>query len=126
MAHSIEARVPFLDYRLIDFVFTLPDTLRVNGIQTKYVLREAMRGVLPEPIRTRTDKIGFRASPSVTASYIRENFTGLLESQTSLEREWLNREGVERLFTSSVESESWDFVLWRFLNLKLWVRQHWG
>lgn len=62
MAHSIEARVPFLDYRLVEFVLGLPDYFKLAGADSKIVLREAMRGVLPESIRTRTDKIGFATS----------------------------------------------------------------
>lgn len=126
MAHSIEARVPFLDYRLVDFLFTLPDHWRVNGIWTKYILREAMNGILPESIRTRIDKIGFKASPSITFNYIQDNFASLVNSETDLERQWLNKTGVERIFRNVSELTSGDFILWRFLNLKLWARQHWG
>lgn len=126
MAHSIEARVPFLDYRLIDFVFTLPDEWRINGIWTKYILRQAMKGILPELIRTRVDKIGFKASPSITFDYIKDNFASLVESRTDFEKQWLNQAGFERLISGVDESASGDFILWRFLNLKLWVRQHWG
>jgi asparagine synthase (glutamine-hydrolysing) len=59
MAHSIEARVPFLDYRLVEFVLGLPDEFKIANGATKRVLREAMRGVLPEPVRRRVDKMGF-------------------------------------------------------------------
>lgn len=59
MAHSVEARLPFLDYRLIEFALGLPEEMLISDGITKRVLREAMRGVLPESIRARTDKIGF-------------------------------------------------------------------
>ncbi|HET7463588.1 MAG TPA: asparagine synthase (glutamine-hydrolyzing) [Longimicrobium sp.] len=59
MAHSIESRVPFLDYRLVEFVLGLPDRYKISGGVTKRVLRESMRGLLPEPVRTRMDKMGF-------------------------------------------------------------------
>jgi asparagine synthase (glutamine-hydrolysing) len=59
MANSIEARVPFLDHRLFEFVKSLPiEFIQRNG-QTKWLLREATKGVLPEKIRLRTDKKGF-------------------------------------------------------------------
>src|SRR5690606_30807269 len=60
MAHSVESRVPFLDYRLVEFALGLPDDLKLNAGVTKVVLREAMCGVLPEAVRSRTDKIGFQ------------------------------------------------------------------
>ena len=62
MACSVEGRVPFLDYRLVEFAASLPDELKVSGGVTKHVLREAMRGVLPERVANHKDKIGFAAS----------------------------------------------------------------
>ncbi len=61
MAHGVEIRSPFLDWRIVRFAFSLPDTSRVGGGYTKRVLREAMRGIVPEPVRTRREKIGFNA-----------------------------------------------------------------
>src|SRR5258708_19261772 len=54
MAASIEARVPYLDHRLAEFVSALPDTFRVRGLRTKWILREAGRRVLPESILNRS------------------------------------------------------------------------
>ncbi|MDZ7369672.1 MAG: asparagine synthase (glutamine-hydrolyzing) [candidate division KSB1 bacterium] len=58
MAVSLEARVPFLDYRFVEFAATLPPHLRLNGNRTKYILREALRDVLP-PLILRRGKEGF-------------------------------------------------------------------
>jgi asparagine synthase (glutamine-hydrolysing) len=62
MAHSVEARVPFLDHRLVEFVTGLPSGHLIGEGTTKRVLREAMRGAIPEPIRNRRDKIGFQTA----------------------------------------------------------------
>jgi asparagine synthase (glutamine-hydrolysing) len=59
MAHSVEARMPFLDYRLVEFAFRLPAHWKMRGPWNKFVLREAMRGRIPESVRTRLDKMGF-------------------------------------------------------------------
>ncbi|MBT4219613.1 MAG: asparagine synthase (glutamine-hydrolyzing) [Rhodospirillaceae bacterium] len=59
MAHSREVRLPFCDHRIAEFAFSLPPRLLMGEAQTKRLLREAMRGVLPEPIRTRWNKQGF-------------------------------------------------------------------
>jgi len=61
MAHGIEVRLPFMDWRLVTYAFSLPDESKVGGGYSKRILREAMRGILPEKIRTRTPKIGFQA-----------------------------------------------------------------
>lgn len=60
MAHSREVRLPFCDYRIADFVSGLPPEYLMGEVQTKRLLRESMRGILPEPIRTRWNKQGFR------------------------------------------------------------------
>jgi asparagine synthase (glutamine-hydrolysing) len=59
MAHSVEARLPFLDYRLVSMLFRLAPQWKLRGPWNKYVLREAMRGCIPESVRTRADKMGF-------------------------------------------------------------------
>jgi asparagine synthase (glutamine-hydrolysing) len=60
MAHSREVRLPFCDHRLAEFVFSLPPHLLMGDAQTKRLLRESMTGILPERIRTRWRKQGFR------------------------------------------------------------------
>ena len=60
MAFSLESRVPFLDHRLVEFAFTLNRADRINDkAETKYILRESLRPVLPEAIANRKDKKGF-------------------------------------------------------------------
>jgi asparagine synthase (glutamine-hydrolysing) len=59
MAHSIEARLPFLDYRLAEFAFSLPDHWKMRGPWNKFILRQAMAGRIPENVRMRADKMGF-------------------------------------------------------------------
>lgn len=60
MAHSREVRLPFCDHRIAEFALRLPPHLLMGEIQTKRLLREAMRGILPEGVRTRWNKQGFR------------------------------------------------------------------
>jgi len=60
MAHSREVRLPFCDHRIAEFVFRLPPHLLMGEVQTKRLLRESMHGILPEGIRTRWNKQGFR------------------------------------------------------------------
>ena len=59
MAHSIEARVPFLDYRLVEYILSLPDVFKLEDGITKRVLRRGMQGLVPEKILARIDKKGF-------------------------------------------------------------------
>lgn len=59
MAHGVEARVPFLDYRLVELVISLPDHFKLRNGITKSILRESLQGILPREICTRMDKMGF-------------------------------------------------------------------
>ena len=59
MAHSVESRLPFLDHRLVELAFSLGSEWKVRGHLNKYVQREAMRGRIPESVRSRVDKMGF-------------------------------------------------------------------
>jgi asparagine synthase (glutamine-hydrolysing) len=87
MAHSIEARLPFLDHRLVSLVFRLPIEWRLRAGWNKYVLREAMRGRIPELVRSRAEKMGF---PTPVDSWFRnelyEPTQDLLGSQAVRER----------------------------------------
>lgn len=59
MANGVEVRAPLLDWRLVCYSFSLPTHAKINYNGSKYILREAMKGILPEPVRIRKSKIGF-------------------------------------------------------------------
>jgi len=61
MASGVEIRMPFMDHRLVTYMFSLPWTSKVGGTYTKRIMRDALKGILPEQIRTRRDKIGWNA-----------------------------------------------------------------
>jgi len=61
MAHGVEVRMPLLDYRLVCFCFSLPDSSLLHNGFTKLILRDAMKGLLPENVRLRRSKIGFNS-----------------------------------------------------------------
>lgn len=59
MAHGVEIRSPFMDWRLVCFLFSLPSTAKIGSGYTKRILRDALKDILPDAIRTRTQKLGF-------------------------------------------------------------------
>jgi asparagine synthase (glutamine-hydrolysing) len=124
MAHSLEARVPILDHRVVEFTFRLPDELKVKGVETKHLLREAMRGVIPEEVRTRTDKVGFRAEPGATWLLAERHRGALLADRTEYEERWLDSEALASAIDGSDRSQETEFMVWRAINAKLWLRQH--
>jgi asparagine synthase (glutamine-hydrolysing) len=66
MAHSIEARVPFTDHRLVDYVFSIPPVYKIHHGWTKWILRLALRDLLPPEIIWRKDKLGFATPPWIS------------------------------------------------------------
>jgi asparagine synthase (glutamine-hydrolysing) len=97
MAHSVEARLPFMDYRLVSMAFQLEPRWKLRGPWTKYVLRQAMRGRIPESVRTRADKMGF---PVPAADWLRtvlyEPMQDLLASEPARSRGIYNVAAIRR------------------------------
>ena len=126
MAFSLEARVPFLDHRLVECVFSLPATCRVRDGWTKWILRQAMEGIVPEGIRWRRGKLGF-ATPE--ARWLREG-SGWIRSLFSvgevLSTPYLNARTIRRLQSLVDDGQADISGLWRVLNLELWLRVFWG
>lgn len=61
MANGVEVRSPFLDWQLVCYTFALPGDTKFDGTTAKRILRDALRGIIPEVIRTRTSKLGFES-----------------------------------------------------------------
>ncbi|HXE81185.1 MAG TPA: asparagine synthase (glutamine-hydrolyzing) [Vicinamibacterales bacterium] len=123
MAASIESRVPFLDHHLVELVARMPDEWKLSGWTTKRVLREAMRGVLPESVLTRR-KMGFPVPFSLWTrgawhSTVRDV---LLDSRTR-QRGLIDPGAVESSLDAHVAGEhDAGEILWTLLNLELWYR----
>ena len=125
MAASIESRVPFLDHRLVEFAATLPPRLKLRGFQTKWILREAVKSILPHEILTRK-KMGF---PVPFGLWMKDRWHSvardvLLDRRTR-ERGIIEPAAVDRLLTAhaSGEQEGAD-AIWSLLNLELWYRTY--
>ena len=125
MAASIESRVPFLDHELAGFVSSLPDRCRVNGLKTKWILREAGRGLIPRSILERP-KVGFRVPVNEwfrgpMKDYLRGNLLGA-DSRTAA---YYDRKVLERTVDDHVEGrQNHEKLLWSLLNLEVWHRQY--
>lgn len=122
MAHSVEARVPFLDHPLVEFMLGLGNNHKVVGGDTKRVLRAGMEGILPEDVRQRRDKLGFSTPEQV---WFRGPLRPLMAEgvETSLRRfpGLMNAKGVRRLADDMLQGRRpVDFTLWRIVNLGIW------
>jgi len=124
MAFSVEARVPYLDYRLVELSYQLPAHLKIHRGTTKVVLREAMRGLIPDIVRRRQDKLGF---PTPGSWWFRDEVADeveqILRSRQFKERGYVQPEAalalLERHEAGQVQA---DRALWRMVCLELWAR----
>jgi asparagine synthase (glutamine-hydrolysing) len=123
MSASIESRVPFLDHKLVEFAAGLPERMKLTGFTTKRILREAVRGIVPDTILTRR-KMGF---PVPFGRWMAGRWNGVarqvLLDRRTLERGIFNRDGVERLLDAHRSgSRRGGDAIWALLNLELWYR----
>lgn len=122
MAHSIEARVPFLDHPLVEFALALGNDHKIKGSDTKRVLRRAMGGIMPDVVIHRRDKLGFATPEQVWfRSPLRGEVRDGIEKTLSLYPDLLDakavRENAARMLSGDAPV---DFSLWRIINLGIW------
>lgn len=126
MAHSIESRVPFLDYRLVEFILGLPDDFKINQGKTKYILREALAGTIPAAITNRHDKMGFVTPETV---WIRQHKDQVRERLTEAAIDLKGFISTEYLLPSfdKLIQENKDIALgsvyFRLLTLHRWTKK---
>ena len=119
MAHGVEVRAPFLDWRLVRYAFSLPPERKISEGYTKNILRAAMVKTLPDEIRLRKQKIGF-ASPMVTWYHegLRDHVLDSINSRAFLESEVWNgrliRDHVEECFKNERYEES--VISWKYIQ----------
>ncbi|MDV6346615.1 asparagine synthase (glutamine-hydrolyzing) [Nitrosomonas sp. Is35] len=125
MAASLEARMPFMDHELAAFVSSLPDKYRVRGHTTKWILREAMKRLLPSAILQRP-KVGFRVPVNEWfQGPMREYLYEHLKSSTSLTREYYRPAMLDKVLTDHMSGrQNHEKLLWSMLNLEIWHRQY--
>jgi len=123
MAHSLEARPPLLDHKLVEFAARIPARFRIHNGSTKYLFKQAMRGLLPDDIIDRP-KHGF-AVP--LASWFRGELAGfareLLCSDRSRQRGLFKIDYIERLIQLHEGGRNIDLQLWTLVSLELWCRR---
>ena len=124
MASSIESRLPFLDHRLVEFVFRLPSQHKLDGSLSKGILREAMAGIIPDRIRSRRDKIGFSTPMTKWIGHCLESgVRPLLISRRCKDRGILDVKKVDQLLTRQAEGKMHlEHSIFRWLSVELWFR----
>ncbi len=125
MAFGIETRLPFLDYRVVEYLYGLDPSHKIHLGWTKAILREAMEGILPEEVRWRADKMGFvTPEDQWLRTSLRELVRDTLADARTRVRGYLNVEAAQRAFESHVANRTnIGNTIWRWLNVELWCRR---
>ena len=108
MAFSVESRLPFLDYRLVEFALSLPDDFKIKNGKRKFILRESMKHILPKQVYQRYDKLGF-PTPEL---HNNKEFYHLLKRAIASSRGIINE--------SIYQVDDFE-VLWRVMAFGLWM-----
>jgi asparagine synthase (glutamine-hydrolysing) len=127
-AFSLDSRHPFLDHKIIEFAFSLPTTQKIRNGWTKYILRNAMKGLIPEVIRRKRKKLGAPIPQQRWMRELQQNIRKLFESKKFQERKYFNQPAILEVFNrycegklNRLEREYYTDVLWRIINLELWL-----
>jgi len=121
MAVSLEARSPFLDHHVMEFAASLPASMKVRRLTTKYLLKEALKGLLPQENLTRS-KMGFGVPIGHwLRGELKDFAASIILSEGAMRRGYFKPAAVRRLFDSHVEGRrDHAHQLWTLLMLELW------
>jgi len=124
MAFSREVRLPFLDHHLVEYLFAIPSDQKTRGTITKVVLRNAMRGRMPEEIRLRKDKLGFATPESLwLRGPLRIWIDEILHSRRFCQRGWLDPKVVNHVWQGFLAGrDQWHSLIWRWISLEIWAQ----
>jgi asparagine synthase (glutamine-hydrolysing) len=123
MAHSLEARLPFLDQELVEHILRLPADAIIRNGWNRWVLREGLADVLPDIVRTRRKKIGFTTPEFRWYRRQRAALQSLLRSPRFSARPYWQAAAVAEGFRAACAGESAESMFfWRVINAEIWLR----
>jgi len=127
MRFSIESRMPFLDYRFVEQTLSLSSDDYIKKGTTKYILRESMKGILPEKIRLRYDKIGF-ATPEdewFRESFFQEMIEKVLNNPNAKLKRYIDTDKAMAMYKKHLNHEiNCSKDIWKWINLDLWLKNN--
>lgn len=122
MANSLELRSPLLDVNVIEWGISLPHKYKVKGFETKHILKDVARSLVPPELIDRP-KMGFGIP---RAEWLRggmkEMVIDTLTDGTAIQRDWFDKNEVKKVIDVHMEGEDRDSILWPMLILELWAR----
>jgi asparagine synthase (glutamine-hydrolysing) len=126
MAFSLETRFPFLDHNIVEKMLNTDTSLvYINGI-TKIILRQAMKGIIPEKVRNRMDKVGYETPEDewFRSEIFQKYFLEIINSEQFKNRPYFDSDEVYRLNAQHILGKKNNGKeIWKILHLELWIRK---
>jgi asparagine synthase (glutamine-hydrolysing) len=123
MAHSIESRVPFLDYRLVDLLFSLPEDYKLKRGLTKRILRDSLSGDIPAKVEKRINKMGFVTPGERWVLENPQRYKDKLIDAIEQSGIMLNRDQCFKRFSKMIDGDiRFDNGFWRILFFAEWIK----
>ncbi len=126
MWFSIEARTPFLDYRLVERTLSIEHDIIINKGMTKHILREAMKKILPEQIRVRKDKLGFGTPQDewFRTPLFQEYIKDIIYSDSFASRGIIDTKKAQSIYQKHLDRQgNYAKEIWKWINLEQWYQK---
>jgi asparagine synthase (glutamine-hydrolysing) len=123
MATAVEARVPLLDHRIVEYIIGLPSSYKINSHDNKVLFKHAVSEYLPESVLRRPkDGFGAPITSWMQGGYFKNICLELLRSGELVRTGIIHKRAITRLCQLMHIRKSWVWALWILLNLELWFR----
>lgn len=119
MAVSLESRVPLLDYRIVELGATIPTSLKIKGLEPKYIFKQAIKGIIPDEVLNRKDKKGFPTPINIWFRKDPRFVQNILLDESAIRRDLFDLDNISNMISGNGDS-SWQ--LWSLLNVELWFK----
>ena len=126
MKFSIESRVPFLDYRLVEQTLSLQNDSYIKKGLTKHILRESMKSIVPEKIRLRYDKMGFSTPEDewFREEFFQERILNILNNPSDKFKKYVDTNKALTMYNKHLNKEiNCSKDIWKWINLDLWLKE---
>ena len=126
MRWAVESRVPFVDHRLAELILSLPPEEILFGGVTKKILRKSMKGIIPEEIRLRSDKVGFEAPDKelLKTEKGKEILTEITNDREFQQHLFWNHEKIKEAANKIIEDKSdAPEYIWKIILVELWLKK---
>lgn len=125
MAHSIESRSAFYDYRLAEFTYSLPNKFRIRDGVGKWLLRESMKGILPDKVINRKEKVGLNAPADMWYRTTNKNdIYQIVNSERFKKRKIYDVDQVVKVIDDHMYDKNHYQFIWQLINTEYWFRNY--